>query len=78
MSRFTFLTIILCLMLSDISAKFGDKLNQIKGKEFLRKTIVFDKMTPDVFYCPTEKPSATNKLIVRLVALLFSDSKMEK
>ncbi|XP_046804139.1 uncharacterized protein LOC124419329 isoform X2 [Lucilia cuprina] len=47
-----------------IEAKFGDKLS-IKEKDLMQKAIVFDKKTPDLFYCPTQKPSAMNKLIVR-------------
>lgn len=65
MSQRMIFVMIVYLLIGTINAKFGDKLSQTKGKEFLRKTIVFDKMTPDVFYCPTEKPSAMNKLIVR-------------
>jgi len=44
--------------------KFGDKI-PIKEKDMMRKSIVFDKKTPDVFYCPMQKPSSMNKLIVR-------------
>lgn len=66
MARTLLFQLVLCLVtVTLITAKYGDKLTQTKGKEFLRKTIVFDKMTPDVFYCPMEKPSAMNKLIVR-------------
>ena len=31
----------------------------------LRKSIVFDKNTPDVFYCPQEKPTGFDNLIVK-------------
>lgn len=31
----------------------------------IRKSIVFDKNTPDVFYCPIQKPSGMDKLIVK-------------
>lgn len=44
--------------------KFGDKI-PLKEKDMMRKSIVFDKKTPDVFYCPMQKPSTMNKLIVR-------------
>ncbi|XP_055386237.1 uncharacterized protein LOC129615142 isoform X2 [Condylostylus longicornis] len=44
--------------------KYGDKIN-LKEKDLMRKSIVFDKKTPDVFYCPMQKPSNMNKLIVR-------------
>lgn len=36
-----------------------------KEKDMMRKSIVFDKNTPDVFYCPTHKPTGFDKLIVR-------------
>ncbi|XP_030556400.1 uncharacterized protein LOC115759574 isoform X1 [Drosophila novamexicana] len=35
----------------------------LKEKDMMRK-IVFDKKTPDVFYCPMQKPSSMNKIIV--------------
>ncbi|XP_017953432.1 uncharacterized protein LOC108648965 isoform X2 [Drosophila navojoa] len=35
----------------------------LKEKDMMRK-IVFDKKTPDVFYCPIQKPSSMNKIIV--------------
>lgn len=38
---------------------------KIKDKDLLRKSIVFDKKTPDVFYCPASKPTGFDKLIVR-------------
>ncbi|KAF5286589.1 hypothetical protein FQA39_LY16272 [Lamprigera yunnana] len=34
-------------------------------KDMMRKSIVFDKNTPDVFYCPIHKPSGMDKLIVK-------------
>lgn len=34
-------------------------------KDMMRKSIVFDKNTPDVFYCPIHKPSGFDKLIVK-------------
>ncbi|XP_049953921.1 uncharacterized protein LOC126470250 [Schistocerca serialis cubense] len=33
--------------------------------DMMRKSIVFDKKTPDVFYCPQHKPTGFDKLIVR-------------
>lgn len=47
-----------------VEAKFGDKIT-VKEKDMMRKSIVFDKKTPDVFYCPMQKPATMNKLIVR-------------
>ncbi|KAJ8956401.1 hypothetical protein NQ318_015139 [Aromia moschata] len=34
-------------------------------KDMMRKSIVFDKNTPDVFYCPIHKPTSFDKLIVK-------------
>lgn len=34
-------------------------------KDMMRKSIVYDKNTPDVFYCPIQKPSGMEKLIVK-------------
>lgn len=35
------------------------------AKDMMRKSIVFDKDTPDVFYCPIHKPTGFDKLIVK-------------
>lgn len=37
----------------------------IEAGDMMRKSIVFDKNTPDVFYCPIHKPTGFDKLIVR-------------
>lgn len=34
-------------------------------KDMIRKSIVFDKNTPDVFYCPIHKPTGMDKMIVK-------------
>ncbi|KAL1501617.1 hypothetical protein ABEB36_006914 [Hypothenemus hampei] len=34
-------------------------------KDMVRKSIVYDKNTPDVFYCPIHKPTGMDKLIVK-------------
>ncbi|XP_066259490.1 uncharacterized protein [Euwallacea similis] len=34
-------------------------------KDMMRKSIVYDKNTPDVFYCPIHKPTGMDKLIVK-------------
>lgn len=39
----------------------------VKDKDMMRKSIVYDKRTPDVFYCPISKPSGFDKLIVKYV-----------
>lgn len=31
----------------------------------MRKSIVFDLKTPDVFYCPQDKPTGLDKMLVR-------------
>jgi len=33
--------------------------------DMMRKSIVFDKATPDVFYCPIDKPTSFEKMFVR-------------
>ncbi|XP_068201630.1 uncharacterized protein [Palaemon carinicauda] len=33
--------------------------------DMMRKSIVFDKATPDVFYCPIDKPTSFEKMYVR-------------
>ncbi|CAG9854444.1 unnamed protein product [Phyllotreta striolata] len=35
------------------------------AKDMMRKSIVFDKNTPDVFYCPIHKPTGFDKMIVK-------------
>ncbi|EEB10823.1 conserved hypothetical protein [Pediculus humanus corporis] len=37
----------------------------VESKDMLRKSIVFDKKTPDVFYCPQKKPKGIDKMIVK-------------
>ncbi|XP_050300120.1 uncharacterized protein LOC126738723 [Anthonomus grandis grandis] len=37
----------------------------LAAKDIMRKSIVFDKNTPDVFYCPIHKPTGMDKLIVK-------------
>lgn len=39
--------------------------NNHKNQNINRKSIVFDIKTPKVFYCPQEKPSDLNKMIVK-------------
>lgn len=47
--------------------KTYDKTIKVKGyeKDLTRKYIVFDKNTPDVFYCLPSKPTGEDKIIVR-------------
>uniref|UniRef100_A0ABD2WT97 Uncharacterized protein n=1 Tax=Trichogramma kaykai TaxID=54128 RepID=A0ABD2WT97_9HYME len=51
---FVSLAVILAMLL--LTADAGD---------MLRKSIVFDKNTPDVFYCPVHKPTGFDKMIVK-------------
>ncbi|XP_076044352.1 uncharacterized protein LOC143027155 [Oratosquilla oratoria] len=39
------------------------------GGGMMRKSIVFNEMTPDVFYCPQEKPTSFDKMYVRATPL---------
>nr|CAD7595643.1 unnamed protein product [Timema genevievae] len=37
----------------------------VDAGDMMRKSIVFDKKTPEVFYCPQHKPTGFDKLLVR-------------
>ncbi|KAK0087928.1 hypothetical protein PV325_013704 [Microctonus aethiopoides] len=37
----------------------------VNAGDMMRKSIVFDKNTPDVFYCPQHKPTGFDKMIVK-------------
>lgn len=43
----------------------ADRTIKVNGKDLTRKAIVFDKDTPDVFYCIPHKPTGADKIIVR-------------
>lgn len=51
------------LALTSVAAK--EKHIKYKEKDLMRKSIVYDKNTPDVFYCPMNKPTGMDKMIVR-------------
>ncbi|CAH0549778.1 unnamed protein product [Brassicogethes aeneus] len=51
-------SIVLLLLVAFIAQIFA-------AKDMMRKSIVFDKNTPDVFYCPIHKPTGMDKLIVK-------------
>ncbi|CAG9769989.1 unnamed protein product [Ceutorhynchus assimilis] len=55
MNTLTFLAIFATLLALALGVK----------DSMMRKSIVFDKNTPDVFYCPIHKPSGMDKLIVK-------------
>lgn len=66
----TVFLVIVSLANADISkskskGKKYDRTIKVNGKDLTRKAIVFDKDTPDVFYCIPSKPTGTDKIIVR-------------
>lgn len=50
---------------SKSKGKKFDRTIKVNGKDLTRKAIVFDKDTPDVFYCIPNKPTGEDKIIVR-------------
>lgn len=52
---------------SKSKGKQFDRIIKVNGKDLTRKSIVFDKDTPDVFYCIPSKPTGEDKIIVRWV-----------
>lgn len=50
---------------SKSKGKKFDRTIKVNGKDLTRKSIVFDKDTPDVFYCIPNKPTGEDKIIVR-------------
>lgn len=53
----------LCVLLLAVVATLA---KEHKGhKDMMKKSIVFDKNTPDVFYCPQSKPTGIDKMLVR-------------
>lgn len=75
MKQFTYLTAILVIVIlslvsaeitkSKLKVKKYDRVIKINGKDLTRKSIVFDKDKPDVFYCIPNKPTGEDKIIVR-------------
>lgn len=61
--KWIFLSTVLIGAIQMASANFDKKIN-VNEKDLMRKAIVFDKNTPNLFYCSTNKPSM-NKMIVR-------------
>ena len=65
---FQFLTEMRCLSIFPVLVVLlavSTSAKKYKEKDLMRKSIVFDKNTPDVFYCATQKPTGMDKLIVR-------------
>lgn len=59
----TRLVLVCCVLFATVlAAKDG---GGPKEKDMMRKSIVYDKKTPHVFYCPTSKPTNMDKLIVK-------------
>lgn len=67
-TRSTLLVVAISLIiLNTVRAEYGkanDKKIKIYGKDMTKKSIVFDKSTPDVFYCIPYKPTG-DEIIVR-------------
>lgn len=64
------MTIILVICSAEVSkskskSKKYDRTIKVNGKDLTRKSIVFDKETPDVFYCIPSEPIGVDKIIVR-------------
>lgn len=45
--------------------KSRDRSIKIGGKDMTKKSILFDKSTPDVFYCIQHKPTGADEIIVK-------------
>ena len=60
-----FLFGILCVLICTTIVLAKEKTIKVIDKDLLKKSIVFDKHTPNVFYCPISKPSGYDNLIVR-------------
>ncbi|XP_060860950.1 uncharacterized protein LOC132938246 isoform X2 [Metopolophium dirhodum] len=43
---------------------FSILVNVVLAGDMMRKSIVYDKKTPNVFYCPLNKPTGFDKLFV--------------
>ncbi|KDR14901.1 uncharacterized protein LOC110834086 isoform X1 [Zootermopsis nevadensis] len=50
-------TLVIGLLLVVVAAAYAG--------DMMRKSIVFNKKTPDVFYCPQRKPTGFDKMIVQ-------------
>lgn len=55
------------VLAKDKKHNYNNKDLNSKDMMMMRKSIVYDKKTPDVFYCPIQKPTGFDKLIVRYV-----------
>ncbi|XP_035776105.1 uncharacterized protein LOC118458065 [Anopheles albimanus] len=65
MSKVVVLVLTVACIAVQLSGATKDKHIKYTEKDLLRKSIVYDKNTPDVFYCPTSKPTGMDKMIVK-------------
>jgi ATP-dependent DNA helicase 2 subunit 2 len=63
MNKVIVLLLTICIAINVALAK--EKHIKYKEKDLMRKSIVYDKNTPDVFYCPINKPTGMDKMIVK-------------
>ena len=61
----TVLALFTVALLVALAGAAKEKHIKYKEKDLMRKSIVYDKNTPDVFYCPMNKPTGMDKMIVR-------------
>nr|CAD7578905.1 unnamed protein product [Timema californicum] len=64
------LQVVSCCVCHQVVVDAGDMMRKplqvvVDAGDMMRKSIVFDKKTPDVFYCPQHKPTGFDKLLVR-------------
>lgn len=52
--------ILVLVIVAAVTIEFSTAV-KVKSKDMMRKSIVFDKNTPDVFYCPMTKPTGIVK-----------------
>ncbi|KAL6445655.1 hypothetical protein ACFW04_000868 [Cataglyphis niger] len=53
------------IYVSSLLVIFATLLIAVQCGDIMRKSIVFDKNTPDVFYCPQHKPIGFEKMLVK-------------
>jgi len=51
------------------SYSVNEAMGIVEDDPMMRKSIIYDKKTPDVFYCPIVKPEAMDEMIVKARAL---------
>ncbi|CAB3377670.1 uncharacterized protein LOC135947221 isoform X2 [Cloeon dipterum] len=58
------LSLLVITLVAFSSVEANKSTKKVSGKDMMRKSIVFDKATPGVFYCPQQKPTGIDKMIV--------------